>query len=233
MRNCLSYWKHLLSNKLRSTPNPATNCFDLSDQNGVNNPISSWSAVTGVAIGAYHRLFATHQRARPQPFCSASGVGVTGFCPRTRPGVQQAALEDTRCRHQHLLRQVSRVTYDSYVVHCNILAAFYLQSITSSFPLVIRSNEQQPRSTPWDDLSFHCKDARTTPPTSVYTLELPGTIMFLRTKNLWRVKAYKSQFCAMHWAVRSTIKNLLKVTLLSFASTVPYHLYFMANSWRC
>ena len=62
------------------------------------------------------RAFANHQRSRSQPFCSASGVGVTGFCPRTRPGVQQAALEDTRCRHQHLLRQVSRVTYDSYVV---------------------------------------------------------------------------------------------------------------------
>ena len=178
--------------------------------------------------------FATHwrlQRSRSQAFCSASGVGVTGFCPRTRPGVQQAALEDTRCRHQHLLCQVSRVTYDSYVVHCNILAAFYLQSITSSFLLVIRSNEQQPRPTPWDDLSFHCEDARTTPPASVYTLELPGTIMFLRTKNLWRVKAYKSQFCAMCWAVRSTIKTVLKVTLLSFTFTVPYHLYFIADSY--
>ena len=39
---------------------------------------------------------------------------------------------------------------------------------------------------------------------------------------------YKSRFCAMRWAVGSTIKTLLKVTLFSFTFAVLYHLYFVA-----
>ena len=61
-------------------------------------------------------------------------------------------------------------------------------------------------------------------------MKSPGTIVFLGTKNLWRVKAYKSRLCAMCWAVGSTIKTVLKVTLLSFTFAVPCHLYFIAHS---
>ena len=136
-----------------------------------------------VVIATYQEFFAVPQSARSQPFCSASGVGVTGLCPRIRPGVQRAALEDTRCRHQHLLRQVSRVMYDFYVVHCNILAAFYLHIITSSFPHVIRSDEQQPRPMP-RDLSFRCENEESLRKLKFTFMESTGKIVFLGTKNL-------------------------------------------------
>ena len=44
---------------------------------------------------------------------SASVVGATGLRPRLSPGVQRAVVEVTRCRHQHLPSQVSRVPYDN------------------------------------------------------------------------------------------------------------------------
>ena len=171
--------------------------------------------------------FATHRRSRSQAFCSASGVGVTGLCPRLSPGVQRAALEDTRCRHQHLLRQVSQVMYDSYVVHCNILATFLLINHNLLLPAC------HPTSNNWRQRQEKTSRfaAKRQEPLRRLTLtfsESPGTIVFLGTKNLWRVKAYKSQICAMRWAVQSTVKTFLKVTLWSLAFNVPYNLYFIA-----
>ena len=136
-----------------------------------------------------------------------------------------------RLKNIHPCRRVSRVTYDSFVVHCLIFTAFCLSIITSSFPHVNRRATTEANAN--DDLLFRCDEARTTPLAYVSFLKLPGTIVFLGTKNLWRVKAYKSRFCAMRWAVGSTIKTLLKVTLFSFTFAVLYHLYFIAYKWRC